>query len=110
MPWRDSNSLPFTHVSIVSNVPSAPGVYGILDGDCCVFIGDSWNLKARLLELASILMEVGHLRIIYELCEDDQRSSRKIQLTNEYLSDRSDRTPPVYQFPGISLSSRSAGS
>jgi hypothetical protein len=104
MPWRNEVSLPFTRIEIVSRVPSESGVYGILDGDACVFVGESWNLKARLLELASALSDVGHLRIVYELCEDEQRCDRKVALSVELIGERADELVPVPSVPGLLLS------
>jgi hypothetical protein len=105
MPWRESKSIPFTRIDIVARVPSDSGVYGIFEGECCIFIGESWNLKARLLELANVLTEIAHLTITYELCSDDARTDRKLELTNELLADPADRPPPVLNVSGISFSS-----
>jgi hypothetical protein len=104
MPWQDATSVSFTHIDIVSRIPSESGVYGIHDGECCIFIGESWNLKARLLELASALSEVAHLRIVYELCPEEQRSERKAALSAEVIGDRSDQGLPVPQLPGVLFS------
>jgi len=104
MPWRSATSLPFTHIDIVSRVPSESGVYAILTGGACIFVGESWNLKARLLELASAL-EVGHLTIAYELCPDEQRSDRKRALAAELMTEPSEDAPPP-QLPGLLLSTR----
>ena len=104
MPWRDAISLPFTHVEIVSRVGSESGVYGILDGESCIFVGESWNLRARLLELASVLTDVGHLTIVYELCPDEQRCARKLALTREFIGESPDQSLPLPTLPGILLS------
>ena len=103
MPWRDAIWIPFTHIEIVARVPSESGVYGILDGESCVFVGESWNLKARLLELASALTEVGHLTIVYERCPDEQRSDRKGALTSELISHPDQSIPPPHS-PGLVFS------
>jgi hypothetical protein len=105
MPWRSATSLPFTHVDIVSRVPSESGVYAILTGDSCLVVGESWNLKARLLELASALVEAGHLTIAYELCPDDQRSDRKRALAAELIAEPEDSLPPPH-LPGLLISTR----
>jgi hypothetical protein len=104
MPWRNSNSIPFTRIHIAASVPSESGVYGILDSKCCVFIGDSWNLKARLLDLANVLTDMAGLTIVYELCDDDARSVRKQELTAEFLHPSSEQSLPLPHLPGISFS------
>ena len=104
MPWRDAISLPFTRIDIVARVPSESGVYGILDEDCCIFVGESWNLKGRLLELAAVLAEVSHLTIQYELCSDEERGQRKNALMRELIGDRASDAMPVPALPGISFS------
>ena len=105
MPWRSATSLPFTHIDIVARVPSESGVYAILTGDSCLLVGESWNLKARLLALASALVEVGHLTIAFELCPDDQRSDRKRILAAELMAEPDDSLPPP-QLPGLLFSTR----
>jgi hypothetical protein len=101
MAWRNGISLPFTRIEIVSRVPPESGVYGIFEGDSCVFVGESWNLRARLLELASVLAEVGHLGIVYELCADEQRSDRKTALTAELIGQHPDESVPIPGLPGL---------
>ena len=105
MPWRSATSLPFTHIDIVSRVPSESGVYAVLTGDSCLLVGESWNLRARLLELASALVEARHLTIAYELCPDDQRSDRKRALAAELIAEREDSLPPPH-LPGLLISTR----
>jgi hypothetical protein len=104
MPWRDAISVPFSRIDIVAQIPSESGVYGIIDGSCCIFVGESWNLKARLLELAAALTEVSHLTIKYELCSDDERLERKNMLVAEFLRDGTAADVPVLAVPGISFS------
>jgi thymidine kinase len=101
MPWRDAISLPFTRIEIVSRVPSESGVYGIIDGDNCVFVGESWNLKARLLELAGVLSDVEHLKIMCEVCPDEDRSERKIALARELGSESPEESVPLMHAPGL---------
>jgi len=61
-------------------------VFGILAEDRCVLIGESWNLKARLLELINTLHSPETLTIIYELCSEDQRLRRREVLHGELVS------------------------
>jgi len=84
MPWQDPSFLPFSKVEISAHVPAAGGVYGLLDGETCVFVGESWNLRARLLELANVVAN-GSLTAVYELCPDDTRDERKRVLSDELV-------------------------
>jgi hypothetical protein len=104
MPWRDAISIPFTHIDIVARVPSESGVYAILDRESCIFVGESWNLKARLLELAAAVSDVSHLTIKYELCSDEGRTERKNSLMAELVGDRSHEPVALMDVPGISFS------
>lgn len=94
MSWRDSSTVPFSRIGIVSQIPSESGVYAIYDGQCCVFVGEAWNLKARLLELASVLVEFSYLSITFELCPEAYRADRKKELTAALLN------PDEAQFTG----------
>jgi hypothetical protein len=75
-----------------------------VDGDSCIFVGDSWNLRARLLELAAALVDVSHLTIVYELCPDDDRPARKGALTAELLGNASENHLPLPELPAILIS------
>lgn len=107
MPWLQPSSVPFNRLHIVATVPSESGVYGIFDAEVCVFVGESWNLKARLLELASVLTEIGHLTVRYELCAEEIRAARTADLRAELMPEVEARsvTPPA--LPGLSFQSRS---
>lgn len=104
MPWQEPISILFSRIDIVAHIPSASGVYGIFEGNSCIFVGESWNLKARLLELAAALTDVSHLTITYELCADDERTVRKNGLTAELLGKRERDGLPLPTLPGISFS------
>lgn len=106
MPWLQPITVPFNRLQIVATVPSESGVYGVYDSNVCVFIGESWNLKARLLEIAGVLPEVGHLTIVYELCAEEARAARRAALAKELTPelDRARIVPPA--LPGISFQSR----
>jgi hypothetical protein len=104
MPWQNARIVPFTRIGVVSQVPSASGVYGILEGDICLLVAESWNLKARLLELANVLSEETQLTVIFETCSDEVRERRKQALASEYLTARDEgRDAPL---PGIRLRDR----
>lgn len=77
MLWENSQSVSFTRLDIVSRVPSAPGVFAVMDGDLCLLVSESWNLKARLLDLVNVLDGHTNLSIRFELCPDEERERRK---------------------------------
>lgn len=57
----------------------------MIDGETCLFVGESWNLKARLLELATVLADLGSLAVQYETCPDSERWERKRSLSEEFV-------------------------
>jgi len=65
-------------------------VFGLFADGRCVLVGESWNLKARLLELINTLHSPETLMVKYELCTEDQRMRRREVLQKELLS----ATPP----------------
>jgi hypothetical protein len=103
MPWRDPKSVSFTRLDIVAHVPSESGVYAIVDGDCCVHVGESWNLKARLLELANILSEGRQFTIVYEACPEEQRSIRRKAVSAKLLGRDAEPDSKMNPLPGLSL-------
>ena len=101
MPWREPNTVPFTRIGIVSHVPPEAGVFGIIDGDVYLYLGDSWNLRGRLLELANLVSASEQLTIIWEQCPEAECMDRRVALTRELAP-----TPPdeaMKRFPGIQL-------
>lgn len=55
-----------------------------MDGSSCLLVGESWNLKARLLDLVNLLDRLDHLDVTYELCDEDRRTERLNQLNGEF--------------------------
>ena len=92
MPWRNAKSLPFTRIDVAAHLPSAAGVYGLMDGDSCIFVGEAWNLKARLLELAAVVSDSSHLKVVFELCDEDERLDRKRILASELVGEETLQT------------------
>lgn len=87
MPWLQPQSVPFTLLQISAHVPSEPGVYGLLDGDACVYVGESWNLKARLLELATTVSTHATLTLVYETCREADLPARQKSLSQELVKE-----------------------
>ena len=86
MPWRNPQSAELTHHEIAHAVPSASGVYGIIEGERYLFVGDSWNLRSRLMDLATVLApELGPVSVIFETCSDAERPLRRSVLNQEFV-------------------------
>lgn len=101
MLWENSHTSPFTRIGIVASVPSESGVFGIIAGNECLLIDDSWNLKARLLELINSLTGPDGLVVVYELCPENDRDARARQLREELRAAL--RPAPSDRPPGISF-------
>jgi len=101
MPWHESHTVPFSHLGVVSSVPSEGGVFGILSGAEYLLISESWNLKARLLDLISILNGPEHLEVIYELCPETERQKRAEALKQESLEYQRSSAASNGTLPGI---------
>lgn len=102
MPWREARTVPFTRLGIVSQVPSNGGVFAIMEGENCLLVSESWNLKARLLELINVLNGDEDLTVTWECCDDQDRENRRRQLSTDLMrnDDDGNGTRPL---PGIQL-------
>ena len=100
MPWRHPQTAEFSRLAIVATVPSEPGVYGLYESETCVFVGEAWNLKARLLEIFNLVDDRHELRIQWETCPEDQAASRRQAIETSLNMNSSTQGPPL---PGIRL-------
>ncbi|MBC8167550.1 MAG: hypothetical protein H7Y20_16980 [Bryobacteraceae bacterium] len=103
MPWRESHTIAFTRIDIVSKVPSDSGVFGVLSEKAYLLISDSWNLKARLLELINNLNSAESVSIIYELCPEADSHARVVMLREEFSNVESSHPEDGTAMPGIRL-------
>jgi len=101
MAWHSRRTVAFTRIAIVSEVPPSSGVFAVRDGTSYLLVGESWNLRARLLDLANALEGPTELHIDFELCPEDQRETRKNSLSLEYLADSDPAV--VSALPGLHL-------
>jgi hypothetical protein len=102
VPWDNAQSVPFTRLDVVAQVPSASGVFAVMDGEYCLLIGESWNLKARLLDLANLLDGETQLSILFETCPDEERECRKSAVTAQ-MEQHAANGRPERVLPGLSL-------
>jgi len=86
----------------VSQVPSESGVFGLVAGDSWLIVAESWNLKARLLDLINTLNSPADLLIVYELCPESEAEARCRELYKEFMVP-ADPPAPTGQPPGISF-------
>jgi predicted GIY-YIG superfamily endonuclease len=50
MSWKHLRSFAYTPASVKQNAPAASGVYGIFTSQVWVYIGESMDIQARLLQ------------------------------------------------------------
>lgn len=50
MPWNGSQGLPFTRSSVLANAPESSGVYVLFNPNSNVYVGESGNIRERLLQ------------------------------------------------------------
>jgi len=89
MPWQHAVSLPFSRIGIAAQVPATSGLYGIFRGDRCVLVGNTWNLKAHLLELITRLPSTEDLNLKFELHTEKEAAELSAALTGELARARS---------------------
>ena len=102
MPFADCAARSFTVVSIQKNAPESSGVYGLSNAREWLFIGESDNIRARLLEhrrkIGTVLERQNPMGFTFELCSPSERSARRKALVRE-LKPRCNR--PNLQKHGI---------
>jgi hypothetical protein len=103
VPWQNPTSISFGRLDIVAHVPSEPGIYAVMEEGRCLLVGESWNLKARLLDLVNCVSGQPQLTVTFEVCDDDVREARKNALAQELTPSEDDTVPDSRVFPGISL-------
>jgi hypothetical protein len=48
MPWGNRSSYGFDRLSVLMNAPQQSGLYVIYNSATWVYVGESWNIRARL--------------------------------------------------------------
>ena len=78
----------FTAVSIQKNAPDSSGVYGLSNGCEWIFIGETSNIRARLMEhlneIDTVLARRGPTGFTYEVCLPDERITRQDALVRQF--------------------------
>lgn len=101
MPWREPSTAPFTRIGIVTQVPPESGVFGVVDGDVCIYVGHSWNLRGRLLDLANAVIPREGLTVTWERCPESECLARHQSLEQELMTELAGE--PLDRLPGIHL-------
>ena len=84
MSWQDPQSIELSRLAVAATVPSESGVFAVCEHGEYIFFDDTWNLKARLMEIMSIIEDAGRYTVVYEVCSDAERGPRRNVLVNEY--------------------------
>jgi hypothetical protein len=87
MPFAECAARSFTVVSIQNNAPESSGVYGLSNAREWLFIGESDNIRADVLEcqreIGTTLKAQTPTGFTFELCSPTERSARQKTLIRE---------------------------
>jgi hypothetical protein len=87
MPFTGFRPYSFSPVSIRTNAPAAPGVYGISNAQGWIFVGATNNIQAALLEHrghgGSAILAQSPTGFTYEACDPSQFENRRDMLIAE---------------------------
>ncbi len=87
MPFQNISGLPFKANSIRRDAPSSSGVYGLSNARQWIYVGETDNIQARLLqhleETNSVPADDPPTGFNFELWDPDQRAARQRQLIVE---------------------------
>ena len=88
MGWKHLRSFAYTPASIRQNAPAAPGVYGIFTPHTWIYIGESRDIQARLLQHLNgdspCIAESGATLFSFELVPMQSLAARYQALVLEY--------------------------
>jgi hypothetical protein len=88
MPFEQLTPRRFTSTSIQTYAPVASGVYGISNASEWIYIGETDNIQAALMDhlqyLYTSLMQREPTGFVFEICEGARRSARQGRLVHEY--------------------------
>lgn len=87
MPWSSPHRHPFTEASIRANAPSGSGVYMVYDSQRWIYIGESGDIQARLLQHVrgdnECITRMKPTMFSYELVAAHQRVAHQNELVLE---------------------------
>lgn len=89
MPWNNQNTFLYSMNSVLSSATQNSGVYGIFKPDQWIYIGESGNIKQRLIQHLNrdneCIVRHGPTAFIFELCPSSERVQRQDALILEFL-------------------------
>ena len=87
LPFEQCSRQSFTLASIRAYAPSVSGIYGLSNAREWIYIGETDNIQASLLnelqQVDSALLSRGPTEFVFELCAPDARPSRQDRLVLE---------------------------
>lgn len=88
MPFEQFTPRSFTAVSVRANAPAAPGLYGLANAQEWIYIGETENIQATLLQALrqsdSAVQKRFPTGFVFELCGSPERRDRHNRLILEY--------------------------
>ncbi len=87
MPFERFMPRSFTPVSVRANAPAASGIYGVSNAREWIYIGETDNIQASLLQdlqRDSALLKRSPTGFVFELCDRAERPARQSRLIREY--------------------------
>lgn len=89
MPFEAFTPRSFTAVSVRANAPAASGIYGVSNAREWIYIGETDNIQASLLEelrqTDSAILKRYPTGFVFELCVPAGRLARQERLIWEYV-------------------------
>ncbi len=88
MVWATQTRFSFSQASVVLNAPEQSGVYALHSHGTWVYVGESANIRAQLLQHLggdnACIAVHPHLNFSYELIAETVRAWRQSELIREY--------------------------
>jgi hypothetical protein len=88
MPFDELTPRPFTRHAVRTFAPNTSGVYGISNAREWLYVGETGNIQAALLDhLQDLNTSLGKRQptgFVFEVCDGPSRSSRQDRLILEY--------------------------
>jgi hypothetical protein len=87
VPWRNSTSYTFSQIYVILNAPPESGVYALYNKALWVYVGESENIRAQLLQHlngnSACLTIHPNLSFSFELIPEATRAWRQDELVRE---------------------------
>lgn len=87
MPWANPRSYEFNRLSVLVNAPELSGVYALFTSTTWVYVGESWNVRARLIQHLNgdnaCITLYPDLTFSFELAPEPIRQWRQEELISE---------------------------